>query len=163
MPQKFEERTGIVWQDDRGLYRFGLVVAAHDDGSIEFVPVLPVNAGTKCYDDPGAKYGLHRDNVRLKYCPPPFDYVCACESTKNECYAYADVDNAETLSALELSALGAVTIDNGAKVADDDFRKVLDHPWPRQLEKRLSPMDRLRMAQEIAPKSDGKQGFDYSL
>lgn len=161
MPQRFEERTGMFWEED-GRYRFGLVVAAHDDGSVEFVPVASAD-GVTCYDDPHAKYADHRDNVRLKDCPPPFDWLCICGSSGNQCYAYADMEKTKTLSALELSVIGAVMIDSGAKVSDRDFATVLDHPWPRQPEKRLSPMDRLRMAQEIAPRDDRQQGFDYSL
>lgn len=167
MPQKFEERTGIFWEAN-GRYRFGLVTASHDDGSIEFVPVASAD-GVICYDDSHAKYADHRDNVRLKDCPPPFDWLCICGSSGGKCYAYANMEKAKTLSALELSALGVVTIDDGKQVSDRDFATVLDHPWPRQLEldrkpQKLSAMERLRMAQAIDPTENGKKtDFEFDL
>ena len=87
MLPKYEPRTAISWKRADKTTFYGVVVS-NVNGVVGIVPVLPSDPGIKYYDEGGSKYEKHRDNVKMRGCPPPLLDACS-ESYKHECYALA--------------------------------------------------------------------------
>ena len=184
MPMKFETGTGVMWRSSRDVV-YG-VVMAQTDGVLDVVPVHGLSSDMKCYDEGGAVKARHRDNVRLRDCPPPFTLLCAF-AERSGCYAHADPAAAIRFSPDDVMARGLVVVDGGAKVSERDMAEIRDHPWRDEKEadrkewrppapeprpvpepvkpKPMSAMDRLRAAAAltdgIAERDAGPDGPEF--
>lgn len=142
MPTRFEAGTGIMFDMPD---RVGYGVIMSDSGSsIEIVPVQKLDSGVRCHDEGGAVYSRHKDNVKLKDCPPPFTFMCAF--SERGCYVMASPDARLHMTYDEADAYGVSVLDDGVRISNRDMSEILDHPWRDEMEasvKRTSAMDRL--------------------
>ena len=83
--------------------------------------------------DEGAVKELHKDNVRLRDCPPPFSV--AYQSSENGLYCHADMNNIKYIKESEFASKDLKVIDNGAVITDSTMNEILNHPWQEQPEK----------------------------
>lgn len=115
-----------------------IVMRAHDVG-LELAQVVVVNrldARHICYNEPGANYDLHRDNVKLRDCPPPFTELMSV--AEHGSFVHADVKKLRRLSKQKCEAYGVIVLDDGITVTNDMMRELWNHPWHDDLHRELS-------------------------
>lgn len=133
MQTRFDIGTGVMFDMPD---RVGHGVVMSDDGSsIEIVPVLKLEGDIRCHDEGGAVYDRHRDNVKLKDCPPPFMFLCAF--SERGCYAMAALGARMHMTYDEADRYAVTVLDDGAKISDRDMSEILDHPWRDEMEREL--------------------------
>lgn len=121
-----------------GVDRYAVVMRV-DEGHIDVVQVLNINCRNKlhiCYNEPGANYDLHRDNVRLRDCPPPFTELMSV--AEHGSFAHADVKKLHRLSKQKCEAYVVTILDDGITVTNDMMRELWNHPWHDDLHRELS-------------------------
>lgn len=87
-----------------------------------------------CYDDVGAVYEKHKNNVRLRNCPPPFSDLSNGVSDN----VYVQTDNIKCFAEDELNECHVTILDNGIKVDADVMREVKHHLWQEQPQKEFT-------------------------
>ena len=108
-----------------------------------------------CYDDiddVNFVYDKHKDNIRLRKCPPPF--VDFSDGINENVYAYAG--KTYKFGQKEIDEYGVTILDGGAKVDDDVIAEVLHHPFPQQLQKQLTYQRSL--PDDVSEQSDKDDG-----
>lgn len=111
---------------------YGVIIRVNPD-SIDYVEAYAVDKFTKCYDDAGAIKEKHKDNVRIKHCPPPFKELS--QGVSGGVYVVADMDNLLTFTRTDIEINHVRVIDDGIQIDDADMHEIVNHPWSRQLEK----------------------------
>lgn len=112
-------------------YLYGVILAV-SDVHITFAKVDEANR-VLCYDDMGASYDKHRDNVRLKDCPLPFSDVS--HGVLGGAYVYANIDAYIKWDALQCEQHHVEVIDDGHLISESIMNEILNHPWQEQPEK----------------------------
>ena len=69
----FQVGQAIYYDGGNPRYSYYGVVVDVNESEVELVHVNYKNQYVRCYDEPGADYQKHRNNVQLKNCPPPFN------------------------------------------------------------------------------------------
>ena len=148
------ERTISGVRGPRPVY--GLVLAV-DEQYVTYAPVIDSNECGVCrrsYDERGASYQTDKDNVRLNDCPPPFSEIGSVHfregDSKSKVMAMADMRHLSSVSLCDFMETCQI-VDNGARISEKDFGRVLHHPWPRQMEqeKVMSPEEAARMKRRL--------------
>lgn len=127
MLPKYEPRTAISWKRADKTTFYGVVVS-NVNGVVGIVPVLPSDPGIKYYDEGGSKYEKHRDNVKMRGCPPPLLDACS-ESYKHECYALAVSSKVFYKHAKDLIAAGVKEDFSDVPILFPTYVDILDHCW----------------------------------
>lgn len=142
----FEVGHGIIYtkmNEHRDLIPFYGLVVGVSDKDISFVVVLNIirrlpNGNdiykVLCYDDADAVYEKHKDNVRLRGCPPPFSLLTKGKKEN----VYAQAGKIEHFTEEELIKYRVDILDDGAKVSDDVIKEILCHPFPMQPQKEFT-------------------------
>lgn len=112
-------------------YLYGVILDVSDT-HITFAKVYEADH-ILCYDDMGASYDKHRDNVRLKDCPLPFSAV-SC-GVSGGAYVYANADAYIKWDALQCKQHHVEVIDGGHTVTESMMNEIKHHPWQEQPEK----------------------------
>ncbi len=120
---------------------YGLVVGVSDIDVSFFVVSrirkrLPNGVGTYrilCYDDVDAVYEKHKDNVRLRKCPPPF--VELSDGIKENVYVNADFNDVSRFTVDNLTEYDIVIL---GKVDDDVIDEIKNHPFSTQSQKEFT-------------------------
>lgn len=120
-------------------WRLGIIVNVYDNG-IDIVLVKSLEFGDKCYDDDGAIYELHKDNVRLRGCPPPFQSLYRRTEVA---YCHADMNNLVHIKSSDYEQYHVTVIDDGAMVSESMMNEIKYHPWIDHLQKEKTKFDRL--------------------
>lgn len=153
--QNFRKGQAIKYDvnDIYEAYGYGVVISIVED-IVYYVDVNPITEITKCYDDIGAEYDKHKDNVRLKHCPPPFSEML--RGCTRGIYAVADVKHPKKFTEEQCREFHVTVIDDGVTISDEDMQEILNHPWPHQLEKekRYRPLPTVAQYMEDEPEKD---------
>lgn len=129
---KIKEGQGVFYKGCRNAIRNGIVINVSEN-SIDVALVHPIKLRDKCYDDEGAIKEKHKDNVRLKDCPPPFSV--AYQRSENGLYCYADMDNLIHIKESEFESINLGIVDDGAVITEHMMEEIKNHPWQDQLQK----------------------------
>lgn len=126
--QKFREGQAIHF-DAGGRELYGIVMRACDEylAVVQVLPKSSYDARSICYNEPDAKYDLHRDNVKLRGCPPPFTDLIS-RSDKGV-FAYANMKKLHKLSKEKCEEYDVKLVDDGFLLTDDMMRELRNHPW----------------------------------
>lgn len=128
MRPKYESRTAVSWPNRiTKETSYGLIIS-NVNGLVGLVRVLPSRTNTKYYDEGGSKYAEHRDNVKMRGCPPPFEGACQ-DSPKYECYAYAASNKVLYVEEDKLVAAGVKEDFSDVPILFPTYVDVLDHLW----------------------------------
>ena len=111
--------------------RYAVAVRGAVD-AMDCVEVFPLYPWNRCFDEGGADYGEHHDNVRLKHAPPPF-LDLALEPGARGVYTYADLEHPIRVDDAFLSRFQPDMPDGGFPVHPDDIADILDHFWHGEL------------------------------
>lgn len=131
--KEIKEGQGIVYDAGCGCGDVFAVVLSVGAKCISVVPVQVIELGDKCYDDEGAIKEKHKDNVRLKDCPPPFSQLY--EQASNGVYCHADMDNLIHIKESEFESINLEIVDDGAVITEHMMEEIKNHPWQEQLQK----------------------------
>lgn len=114
--------------------RNAVVVDVSEDGSSANIAMVYQDRGlAPCFDEPHAKYELHRNNVRLKHAPPPF-WRLDCPAGRP--IAQYDPDHPKTIDDGFLATNSVSYEDPDRALLDGrDVHTLRHHPWPEQYEK----------------------------
>lgn len=129
---RFEEGRGVFYKGCRDAAKIGVVINVFEHG-IDIAPVATIEADTKCYNDVGAIKELHKDNVRLKDCPPPFSHLY--KYAKDGLYCHADMDNLIHIKESEFESINLGIFDDGAVITEHMMEEIKNHQWQDQLQK----------------------------
>lgn len=131
--KKIKEGQGIVYDAGRGCGDVFAVVLSVGAECISVASVRVIELGDKCYNDVGAIKELHKDNVRLKDCPPPFSHLY--KYAKDGLYCHADMDNLIHIKESEFESINLGIVDDGAVITEHMMEEIKNHPWQDQLQK----------------------------
>lgn len=127
-----------------------------NESEVELVHVNYKNQYVRCYDEPGADYQKHRNNVQLKNCPPPFTSLS--RGFHGMVYANADMEHPVVLKKDDLNKYQIRILERGIKVPNADMKKIFNHPWEEQLQKQKTM--RRRSGIDISSIIDNEQKED---
>ena len=129
---KFADQYALIFEADENFVSYMDVVRCFENGA----------RMTYAFDDTGASFSLHSDNVRLKDCPPPFSdfgwYLNDDIRRESNAIVVAGKQNTVTVPREVFESAGWEVIDNGELISNKDMNTVKEHPWPRQPEKELT-------------------------
>lgn len=129
----FQVGQAIYYDGGNPRYSYYGVVVDVTESAVELVHVNYKNQYVRCYDEPGADYQKHRNNVQLKNCPPPFTSLS--RGFRDMVYANADMEHPVVLKKDELNKYQIQILERGTKVPNADMKKIFNHPWEDQLQK----------------------------
>lgn len=145
----------IQYEKVHGGEGYGIIISTTKD-SISFVEAKRYDRYSKCYDDSGASYEKHKDNVRLKDCPAPFTELS--NGDKGGVYVVADIDNPIKLTKEQCEKYHVTILDNGATISDRDMHEIFHHPWMDQKQKELKISESIQKHKERIRDLDDKFG-----
>lgn len=129
----FQVGHAIYYDGGNPRYSYYGVVVDVNESEVELVHVNYKNQYVRCYDEPGADYQKHRNNVQLKNCPPPFTSLS--RGFHGMVYANADMEHPVVLKKDDLNKYQIRILESGTQVPKADMDKIFDHPWEEQLQK----------------------------
>lgn len=146
----------------KGSMSINAVVMDVSDKGLSVVQVMRIDKRNKlhvCYNEPDAKYDLHRDNVKLRDCPPPFTDLIS-RSDKGV-FAYANMKKLHKLSKEKCEEYDVRLVDDGFQLTDDMMRELRNHPWNDDLH-----LEKLGPSQNVGciygERHAHRQGLDVS-
>ena len=134
---------------------YGVIISTTKN-SISFVEAKRYDRYSKCYDESGASYEKHRDNVRLKDCPAPF--VNLSDGDKGGVYVVANIEDAITFEREQCEKYHVTVLDGGATISDRDMHEIFNHPWMDQKQKELKRSESIQKHNERIRDLDDKFG-----
>lgn len=152
----FQVGQAIYYDGGNPRYSYYGVVVDVNESEVELVHVNYKNQYVRCYDEPGADYQKHRNNVQLKNCPPPFTSLS--RGFHGMVYANADMEHPVVLKKDDLNKYQILILERGTKVPNADMKKIFDHPWEEQLQKQKTM--RRRSGIDISSIIDNEQKED---
>lgn len=140
----------LTWRGhirDKAVRRNAVVVDIAEDKSSANIAMVYQDRGlAPCFDEPHAKYELHRNNVRLKHAPPPFGRL---NCPVGRPIAQYDPDHPKAIDDgfFEANAVGYEDPDR-ALLDGRDVHTLRCHPWPEQYEKEKRYEDKGRSSSQ---------------
>ena len=152
----FQVGQAIYYDGGNPRYSYYGVVVDVNESEVELVHVNYKNQYVRCYDEPGADYQKHRNNVQLKNCPPPFTSLS--RGFHGMVYANADMEHPVVLKKDDLNKYQIRILESGTQVPEADMKKIFNHPWEDQLQKQKTM--RRRSGIDISSIIDNEQKED---
>lgn len=157
----FQVGHAIYYDGGNPRYSYYGVVVDVNESEVELVHVNYKKQYVRCYDEPGADYQKHRNNVQLKNCPHPFTSLS--RGFHGMVYANADMEHPVVLKKDDLNKYQIRILERGTKVPNADMKKIFNHPWEDQLQKQKTMRSKRRCGLNIVWDDESEKEKDEGM